>query len=345
MIYSHRLRIAGIVAALSVAFGLAGCGGSPPPRIDPVLASINLDSNGAVTAGATIQGTATLDKAAISGGAGITLSSSNPSIATVQGTVFIPEGATSERFTVTGVSAGTATITGTFGGPRTATVNVASAPIDLLSITLSTNTVSGITTVPGTVRISGPAPSGGTAVGLSSSNTSAATVPSSVTVSQGDTTQSFNVDVKTAGSANVTITGTVGNSSGVTNLAINAVAISPAFKVIPDAGSAATGEQCEVVRVTLSNGSSVNSPRCTFDAGASTPQGAITTYTWRFFVPGGSQAFTRTTPTLSGIQLPCGSFGSSGATFTRDVTLEIETPNGKNGISRSITFIRNGPCG
>ena len=126
--------------------------------------------------------------------------------------------------------------------------------------------------------------------------------------------------------------------------------------MIRDAGSAGSANQCEVVSIALGGGSSGNRLRCSFDASASTPQGGITSYIWRFGtgIPGtpgaGSMAFTRTTPTISGSEftLPCGSFGATppiGSVFDRNVTLEIDTPGGKNEISLSITFLRNGPCG
>jgi hypothetical protein len=109
--------------------GLAACGGSSntvtsPP--DPVLASVTLAS-ATVTAGTTVQGTASLDRAAKSGGANVSLSSSNTSIATVPGSVLVPEGAQSASFTITGVAAGSVSITANFGGSRTATLNVTQA--------------------------------------------------------------------------------------------------------------------------------------------------------------------------------------------------------------------------
>ncbi|HYN06968.1 MAG TPA: hypothetical protein VES67_06235 [Vicinamibacterales bacterium] len=349
MIHNYRLRIAGVLAALSIFVGPAACGGGGGGNQtpDPVLASITLDSGGSVNAGATIQGTATLDRAAKTGGAGVTLTSSNTSVATVPGTVFIPEGATSERFTVTGVSTGSATITGNFGGSRTATVNVASAPIDLVSVTLAVGTVNGPGPVQGTATISGPAPSGGTTVGLSSSNSGAATVPGNVTVPQGSTTANFTVTVMTAAAANVTITGSLGSTTRTANLAINALPIAANFVVIPNPGTIATGQQCEVQSVP-SGGGTANLMKCTFDASSSTPQVAITSYIWRF--PQGNNpviAFTRTTPTLSGITLACGSFGTGnvGTATGRDITLEIVTPNGNAQRTIEVTFIRNGPCG
>jgi hypothetical protein len=354
MSHSQRSRIVGFVTAFAIFGGLSACGGGNGNGGNngptPMLQSITLASGGSVVAGQTIQGTATLTAAARAGGAGVTLSSSNTGVATVPGSVSIPEGAQSANFTVTGVSAGTATITGNFGGAQTATVNVAAAPIDLVSVTLAQTAVSGIGPVQGTVTISGAAPSGGTTVGLSSSNTGAATVPANVTVSQGNTTAVFTVNVITAQANNVTITGTLGSTTRTTSLAINAVPIVANFVMVRDAGSAGSANQCEVVSIALGGGSSGNRMRCSFDASASTPQGGITSYIWRFGTPTGSMAFTRTTPTISGSEftLPCGSFGTSpplGSVFDRDVTLEIATPGGNASRTISITFLRNGPCG
>ena len=127
---AHRaIHFVGCATTLSMFVGLAACGGDtnqPTPTPDPVLASITLAS-GSVVAGSTVQGTALLDRAAKGGGANVSLSSSNTSIATVPGSVLVPEGAQSATFTVTGMAAGSVTITGNFGGSRTATVTVTQA--------------------------------------------------------------------------------------------------------------------------------------------------------------------------------------------------------------------------
>jgi hypothetical protein len=239
----------GFLTASAFAFGLAACGGGNGGGNDPdpVLQSITLASGGSVVAGATIQGTATLSATAKTGGASVVLTSSNPGVATVPGSVPIAEGSTSATFTVTGVAAGSVTITGTFGGPRTANVTVTAPPI---------------------------------------------------------------------------------NAS---------------FQVVPDANTIATGDQCEVQSV-----SGANLMKCTFNASGSTPQNAITSYIWRFPTTNNNiQTITQTTPTLANVSLPCGSFGTGavGTVAGRDVTLEIVTPGGNDEVMRTVTFIRNGPCG
>lgn len=349
MSHIQRSRIVGFVTAFVTFGGLSACGGNGNGGTSgptPVLQSITLASGGSVAAGQTIQGTATLSAAARTGGASVTLSSSNTGVATVPGTVSIPEGSQSANFTVTGVSAGTATITGNFGGAQTTNLNVTAAAIDLVSVTLAQTAMSGIGTVEGTVTISGAAPSGGTTVGLSS-NSGAATVPGNVTVSQGNTTAAFTVTVTTAAAANVTITGTLGATTRTANLAINAVPIVATFRVIPDSNTIATGQQCEVQSMPAPGGGSTNLMKCTFDASASTPQGAITRYIWRFPQGNTVLTFTRDIPTLNNLGLSCGSFGSGavGTAAERDITLEVVTPNGNAEVTNRVTFIRNGPCG
>ncbi len=250
MSHIHRARIWGLLTALVIVAGFSACGGNGGTEPDPVLASITIGSGGSVVAGGTVQGTATLSSAAKAGGATVALSSSNASVATVPGSVLVPQGSASAAFTVTGVSAGSVTISGNFGGSQSANLTVSAAPI---------------------------------------------------------------------------------NAS---------------FTVIPDAGTIATGQQCEVQSVSIGGGSSANLMKCTFNASTSTPQNAITSYIWRFPQTGGTATFTTTTPTLSGRMLACGSFGAGavGTAADRQVTLEIVTPSGNDDVDVAVTFIRNGPC-
>jgi hypothetical protein len=55
MQHIHRLRLAGLLAALSIVAVLAACGGGNGP--DPVLASITVDAPGSVTAWPTRRST------------------------------------------------------------------------------------------------------------------------------------------------------------------------------------------------------------------------------------------------------------------------------------------------
>jgi len=110
-------------------------------------------------------------------------------------------------------------ITGTAGGvSRQASLSVTPAgAVTLSSLTLNPTSVKGGDDSQGTVRLSGPAPSGGTVVSLSSSNTSVATVPASVTVAAGQTSRTFSVSTQRRSSnSSVNVLATYG---GVTKTA------------------------------------------------------------------------------------------------------------------------------
>jgi hypothetical protein len=73
------------------------------------------------------------------------------------------------------------------------TVGQSASPVTVSSLTLNPTSVTGGNPSTGTVTLSGAAPLGGAVVALSSDDTSAATVPASVTVAAGNYTANFNV--------------------------------------------------------------------------------------------------------------------------------------------------------
>ena len=78
----------------------------------------------------------------------------------------------------------------------------------------------------GTVTLPGPAPAAGTVVTLSSSDTTAATVPASVTVAAGTMTKTFTVTSKpVAAQASVTISATSGGQTATAILTVNPAAL------------------------------------------------------------------------------------------------------------------------
>src|SRR6266699_997976 len=93
--------------------------------------------------------------------------------------------------------------------------------LSLSSLALNPTSVAGENSSTGTVTLSGPAPVGGAQVTLSSSNTAAATVPSSVTVPAGATSATFTVStsVVTASTA-VTISAAYGGATRTASLAV-----------------------------------------------------------------------------------------------------------------------------
>ncbi len=197
------------------------------------LSSLTLSPTSVIGGTQSSTGTVTLSGAAPAGGAQVALASSNTAAARVPASVTVAAGATSATFTVStsAVTASTAvTISAAFGGvTRTASITVAPAPPPaptLSSLTLNpTSVVGGAQFSTGTVTLSGAAPAGGAQVALSSSNTAAATVPSSVTVVAGATSATFTVSTSavTASTA-VTISAAYG---GVTRTASITVAPTP----------------------------------------------------------------------------------------------------------------------
>ncbi len=165
------------------------------------LSSVSLNPT-SVTGGNSSTGTVTLSGPAPAGGAQVTLSSSNTTAATVPSSVTVAAGAISATFTV-GTSAvatsTTVTISAAYGGAtRSASLTVtpvAPPAPTLSSLTLDpTSVVGGMQSSTGTVTLSGPAPAGGAQVALSSSNTGAASVPSSVVIPAGATSVTFRVN-------------------------------------------------------------------------------------------------------------------------------------------------------
>src|SRR5262249_5916032 len=159
---------------------------SAPLTVNPV--PINLSSGSlapnSVVGGSPSTGTVTLTAPAAAGGFVVTLSSSNTAAATVPASVTVASGATTATFTVTSLavaSSTSVTITGVAAGvTQTAVLTV--TPAALSAVSVAPASVVGGNNSTGTVTLTGPAPAGGVVVTLSSSVTSAATVPASVTV-------------------------------------------------------------------------------------------------------------------------------------------------------------------
>jgi len=254
----------------------------------PVLKSVSLNP-AAVGGGSTSTGTVTLNGPAPPAGAVVTLSGSNTAAAQVPATVTVAANATTATFAVTTspVSASTSiTISANYGGTQTASLIVAPG---LSTVTLSPSSVNGGTSSTGTVTLTGPAPSGGAVVTLTSSNTSAAQVPASVTVAAGATKATFTITTSAVGSnASVTISGTYGVTKTatltVTAAALTSVSLSPSSVI---GGTSSTGTVTltgpapsggAVVTLTSSNTTAAQVPASvTVAAGATKATFTITT--------------------------------------------------------------------
>src|SRR5882724_3058024 len=244
---------AGALAVSICAYSCGGYGNSPPGA--PTLSSIGLNPT-SVTGGSPSTGTITLSGPTASG-ASVYLSSSASAATVPVSAVTVAAGASSANFTVNTTSVTTSTvvtITGSYGGAsKTASLTVApgQAVAALTSLTVNPASVTGgAQTSTGTVMLSGPAPTAGAQVLLSSDNGAAASVPTSVTVAAGTSSATFTVSTSavtastpvtisasyagvtktaslavvpsgtTAGTYTLTITGTSGNLSHATTVQV-----------------------------------------------------------------------------------------------------------------------------
>jgi hypothetical protein len=131
------------------------------------------------------------------GGITILLSSSNPK-AVVPASVQIHTGATSVNFTIktsSVTSVTTSSIKATYSKViKSATLSI--HPVEPVSVTLNPNAVAGGGHSTATVKINGPAPSGGVNLAVTSSN-SHATVPATVHVNTGASSATFTINTTT----------------------------------------------------------------------------------------------------------------------------------------------------
>lgn len=188
-------RTATISAAHGGVTGTATLTVSPPPGSSVSLDSLTIPAE--MTAGSTADGTVTLTGAAPSGGASVSMSSTNTGIVRVPSTVTVPTGQTTATFTVTAMNASTvsATVWASLGVSISAEVRVVAPPpaeVSLTSLTISPGTVVGGQPAEGTVTFTAPVPQA-TVVPLSSTEPAVASVPASVTVPSGATSAGFTV--------------------------------------------------------------------------------------------------------------------------------------------------------
>ncbi len=200
-------------------------------QVTGTAAQVSLGTIPPVAPGQMVSLALSLATAAPAGGTTVSFTSSNPSVATVTSSVFVPAGqrtaATNPQ--VTGIIIGTTTITATAPGyaPDTRAVNVtvvATINPTNTQINLSTSTNT-------TLNISAPAQTGGLTFRLSSDDATTATVPSTVTVIQGSTSVNIPISGVKAGSTTIRA-----NSTGVTE-ATGTVTVSSAI----NGGTALTG--------------------------------------------------------------------------------------------------------
>jgi trimeric autotransporter adhesin len=181
------------------------------------LSRVDLSAS-AVYAGHSLTGTVTLERAAPPGGTVVALQSSNTGAATVPASVTVPAGAISANFGLNSTAGyplmTTVWITASYNG-QSVSRHVQIHPIQIAGLTISPNEVISGQATTGVVSISGPAPSGGSLVYLSSSEPECVLPPATVTVPAGATSTSFTISTTAGflGAANVTA-GNISSDSG-----------------------------------------------------------------------------------------------------------------------------------
>ena len=201
------------------------------------FAAVTLTPNG-VVGGNTILGRVHIQNTAPAGGQVYTLTSSNPSAASVPASVTVPAGGSSATFTVTthdvAVSTPVMLTVWSEGNGDHPVLWVDPGPagppgaITVSSLALTPSSVTGGASSSGTVTLSGPAPAGGAVIALSSSSSTAG-VPGTVTVPAGSTTATFGITTSSVTSSTaVTVTASFGGVSRSATLTVTAPAPPPA---------------------------------------------------------------------------------------------------------------------
>ena len=224
------------------------------PQPAPAPTSLtNLDVNpSTVAAGDGSSGTVIVSVAAPDTTV-VSLSSSNPAIASVPETVVVPTGGFTGTFTIaTSPFAGTTSvvITATLNGTtRSAALTVTGGQppppsSSLQNLALSPSSLTGGQGGQGALVLSAPAPPAGASVSLSSSNPAVAAVPSSATVPGGSSSTVFDIATSAVSTAtSVTITATYGGVTRTATLLVTSSAPPPASATITLTATGRGGER------------------------------------------------------------------------------------------------------
>jgi hypothetical protein len=217
-------------------------------------------------------------------------------------------------------SAGTA---GAWSSVRRFTPGAFTQAPSLAGIALNPASVVGGNTSEGTASLTSAAPSGGAVVALSSSNTSAATVPASVTVPAGAFSATFTVSTASVtASTPVTISGAYGGATRSATLTVSPPAAPAALATVTVNPTSVTGGTSSQGTVTLTSAapsgglvvslSSSNSSAATVPASVSVAQGTTSA---TFGIPT-SAVTTSTSATIT----------ASAGGVTRTATLTVSPP-------------------
>jgi adenosine/AMP kinase len=304
----------------------------------PTPASLVLSPT-SVPGGTTSSGTVTLSGPAPTGGADVSLSSSNVAVATVPATMNIPQGATSGTFTITTlgqISSTSATISAAYHGLTQSAVLAVTTTPGVSSIIVSPSLLEGGGNVTGYVYLNTAAPTGG-AVVLLASNSGAATVPASVTVSAGQSSATFAIATSsvTAQTA-VTISGTYPAALTVTTTLT--VLPSPTPLSVTLAPTSVTGGTPVTATVLLSG----PAPAGGADVTLTSSYVSVATVPATINIPAGATSGTFTVTTLPQTYSTYVTISAAYHGLTRSATLTVTLAAALSSISVTPSILEGG---
>jgi hypothetical protein len=280
----------------------------------------------------TAQGLITLSQPAPTGGATIFLSVANSSLVSVSpSSVTIPAGQTTASFTLTGgASVGTTTLTanGSASGYATQT---ATLTITNLLLNLSTAQTLAFGQA-GTYQVQiapNAAPAGGVVVSLSSSNTSVATVPSTVNIPAGAFGVNFAVTAGTTATGTTTITATNANFAPTTTTAAVTAALS-----LAETSKTLSSTQTDTVDFQLTSGGNLYAPTAGVTVTGSSSNTACVTLSSTSITVAAGQTFgslpiayggTATLPCTSTVTITNALYGSASIPVTFQAAANLGT--------------------
>ena len=241
--------------------------------VPPTLSGLSFYPT-SIAGGNPAYGTVKLNGLAPAGGVTVTLSTTSTA-ASIPTSATIPAGSTSFTFTVTTHPVASMTnfpVTAKFG-TTTQSATLAIVPPSVISMSATPNPVVGGNPTKVTVNLNGPAPTGGTVVGLSASSADAAP-PASATVPAGSTATTVSVPTHAVSTGeSITLTAKTGSANTTTSLVIEtntlqSVTFSAPY-VVGGSDTAATGTVTfngpapasgETVQLKSSNPSAVGVP-------------------------------------------------------------------------------------
>ena len=225
---------------------LSGCTPTTPPTTTlPPASSVTIasvsTSPSTLQGGGTSGGTVTLSGVAPTGGAVVSLTSSNTAAVTVPPTMTVPAGVNSSVFLISTSPVATTTnsiISATYSGiTQTTTVTATPAPIlpppTIDSVVIDPAVVqTGTTSTSVWLYFTGITPTGGALVTLTSSDPSRVTVPASILVPANSGTSLFSAAIRsTAAAGTVTISATY---NGVTRSAVLTISATTMFRIVTE---------------------------------------------------------------------------------------------------------------